>query len=939
MKSTKHRKRESLDSGVENNFPRFHLSVAFILTLLVIAFLILQIYESKFNQITEHDFFFYHYSNNSVIIIVGILVVSLLSWLATIRVLHNSQKALLNNDENRKKTEEALRQSEASFRELFENANDVVYTTDLQGNFTSLNRIGEILTGYTREEACNLNLRQVVAPEYIEIARRKLDEKLKNNNRTTYQIEIITKESKRVALEISNRLIYQSDVPVGIQGIARDITQRLRTEVALRESQQMLKLVMDTIPHAVFWKDKNSVYLGCNQHMAQIAGLSSPEEIIGLTDRDLPWASEETDFFLECDRRIMNSGAGEFHIMETLKQANGKNSLLDTNKIPLRNSNGEIVGVLGTFEDVTERRQAEIALYESEFKLRTLLESMSEGLVKTNNQEEIEFVNDRICEMTGFTREELIGKVAYDILLDEETSKLVKKINKQRQEGTSSQYEINIKTKSGEKLWVIVGGAPTINVEGKITGTMGIFTDITERKRAEDQLLYDAFHDSLTGLANRTLFMDHLQMTIERGRREVGDLFAVLFLDFDRFKIVNDSLGHSKGDILLKLIAERLGTFTRSGDLVARLGGDEFTILFTALDEPENALQIAERILEEFQTPFDLETNEVFISASIGIALSTAGYNYAEDMLRDADIAMYRAKAKGKSQYQVFDQRMHKNAMTQLQLETEMRQGFERGEFCLYYQPIFNIKENCPAGFEALLRWNHPERGVVSPGEFIPAAEENGLILPLGRWILYESCRQMREWQNQNQSALSLKISVNLSCKQFQQPDLVEQVTAALIATRLDPQCLKLEITESHLLENSEMSVTTMNRLRELGVELSLDDFGTGYSSLSYLHRLPVNYLKIDRSFVSRMVQSRENAEIVNTIVKLAQNLKMKVIAEGIETVEQNNYLKQLNCDYGQGYFYAKPLDAVLAKSFIDNLLDDSSPILGDPVINLELNM
>ena len=939
MNSIKQGKQENFDLAVEESFPRFHLIVAFMLTILVIVFLILQIYETNFDQLFNHNQFLFYYYSNSSVIIVGILFVSLLAWLSAIKSLLNSQKSLLINNENRKKTEEALRQSEASFRELFENANDIVYTTDLKGNFTSLNKIGEIVTGYRREEACRMNLREVVAPEHIEIARQKLAEKLKENIRTTYQIDIITKQNKRVTLEISNRLIYEAEVPVGVQGIARDITERKNTEAALHESQQMLQLVMNTIPHAVFWKNRNSVYLGCNQYMSQIAGLSSPEQIIGLTDYDLPWAKNETEFFLECDRRIMETGIGEFHIIEPLKQADGKQSLLDTNKIPLRSSAGEIVGILGTFEDITERKQAEIALYESEFKLRTLLESMSEGLIKTNKQEVIEFVNDRICEMTGFSREELIGEVAFDILLDEEACQLVKKVNQQRLEGISSQYEINLKTKSGDKLWVIVGGAPIIDVEGEITGTMGIFTDITERKRAEEQLLYDAFHDNLTGLANRTLFMDHLQMTIERGRREQVGMFAVLFLDFDRFKIVNDSLGHTKGDVLLKLIGERLETFTRSGDLVARLGGDEFTILFTALDEPEDAMRIAERILEELQNPFDLELNEVFISASIGISLSTDGYNRAEDMLRDADIAMYRAKAKGKAQYQVFDQRMHRIAMTQLQLETEMRQGFERGEFCLYYQPIINLKTNSLAGFEALLRWNHPERGLVSPGEFIPAAEENGLILPLGRWILYESCRQLREWQIQNSSAMPLKISVNLSCKQFQQPDLVEQVTAALIATRLNPQCLKLEITESHLLENSEMSVTTMSRLRELGVELSLDDFGTGYSSLSYLHRLPVNYLKIDRSFVSRMAQSRENAEIVNTIIKLAQNLKMKVIAEGIETGDQNEYLKQLNCEYGQGYFFSKPLDAVMAKSFIENSLEDAPPMLNEPIINLELNM
>ncbi len=388
-------------------------------------------------------------------------------------------------------------------------------------------------------------------------------------------------------------------------------------------------------------------------------------------------------------------------------------------------------------------------------------------------------------------------------------------------------------------LWLLISGEPIINAEGIVTGTLGVFMDITERKRAEEKMLHDAFHDSLTGLANRALFSDHLRLRIERGKRDQTGLFAVLFLDFDRFKVVNDSLGHAEGDALLILIARRLESVLRSSDVVARLGGDEFTILLSELDEEDDAIYIANRIQENLKTPFDVGGGEVFMSASIGIALSTIGHTKAEDMLRDADIAMYCAKADGKACHKVFDRAMHDRALTQMQLETDMRQGFERGEFCLHYQPIFAIETNTLAGFEALIRWNHPTRGMVSPDNFIPLAEENGLILPLGRWILFESCRQMREWQDKNPAAALLKLSVNLSCKQFSQPDLVEQVTAALISTRLEAHCLKLEITESHLMENSAMSVKMMNRLRELGVELSLDDFGTGYSSLSYLHRLP----------------------------------------------------------------------------------------------------
>jgi len=464
---------------------------------------------------------------------------------------------------------------------------------------------------------------------------------------------------------------------------------------------------------------------------------------------------------------------------------------------------------------------------------------------------------------------------------------------------------------------VTVSGAPILDSENVIIGSLGVFSDITTRKRAEEQLLHDAFHDNLTGLANRALFMDHLRMTIERGKSLHSNPYAVLFLDFDRFKVINDSLGHAEGDLLLNHIARRLESATRTGDLVGRLGGDEFVVLLSEMLVEDDAVQVAERIQESLENPFDLSGSEVYISASIGIALSAAGHLRAEDMLRDADIAMYRAKANGRARYQVFDQEMHQQATSHLQLETEMRQALERGDFALYYQPIMNLETNRLAGFEALVRWIHPERGVISPIEFIPAAEENNLILPLGRWILQESCRQLREWQKKNPAAEDLKVSVNLSGKQFLQSDLAEQIVLSLVAADLAPRCLKLEITESYLMENSEKVTEIMERLREIGVEISLDDFGTGYSSLSYLHRLPVDYLKIDRSFVSRITDSRENSEIVYTIIKLAQNLKMKVIAEGIETIEQLEHLKSLKCEYGQGFYFSKPVEASAAERFI----------------------
>ncbi|MGH9946158.1 MAG: PAS domain S-box protein [Pyrinomonadaceae bacterium] len=597
------------------------------------------------------------------------------------------------------------------------------------------------------------------------------------------------------------------------------------------------------------------------------------------------------------------------------------------------------IKLLGTVQDITERRRTNAALHQSEYKLRTLFESMNEGLTQVDTDEVIEFVNDRLCEMTGYTREELLGKVTLDVFFDDEGRRIVKKENEQRQKGVSGQYEARIKRKSGEMLSVLVSGAPVVNEKGIVTGTLGMFMDISERKRVEEQLFHDAFHDGLTGLANRARFMDHLSMTIERCRSRHSNYYAVLFLDFDRFKIINDSLGHAEGDELLKQIACRIETSTRTGDLAARLGGDEFVILLSEMLDADDAIEVAERILADLKNPFELNGNEVFITASIGIALSTTGHKCAEDMLRDADIAMYRAKAMGKARYQIFDQALLEQATSHLLLETEMRQALERGEFEMHYQPIIDLATNDLTGFEALVRWRHPERGMIPPDDFIPFAEESGLILPLGRWILTESCRQLREWQDAYPRAQSLDISVNLSAKQFLQHDLAEQVSETLNMTGLAPRCLKLEITESYLMENSEKSEAMLDSLRQLGVGLSLDDFGTGYSSLSYLHRLPVNNLKIDRSFVSRMTESEENSEIVRTIIRLAQNLKLNIVAEGIETAEQLDQLNNLNCGYGQGYFFSRPLEAEKAAIFINENPQKLLPPIEPPVINLELNM
>ncbi|MBH8572072.1 EAL domain-containing protein [Nostocaceae cyanobacterium CENA369] len=476
-----------------------------------------------------------------------------------------------------------------------------------------------------------------------------------------------------------------------------------------------------------------------------------------------------------------------------------------------------------------------------------------------------------------------------------------------------AQYQRNQQTitKAGDDLEKLVE-EPTVELS---LSSLLLKQEIGDRLRAEAQLLHIAYHDALTDLPNRTLFIKRLGQTVERAKRR-KHLFAVLFLDLDRFKVVNDSLGHTSGDRLLIAIAHRLQTCLQSEDTLARLGGDEFAILLEEIQNINDAIYIAEQLQQELTIPFYLNRHEVFTTVSIGIALSTTDYDQPENFLCNAEIAMYRAKALGKARYKIFDKVMYSETTKLLQLEIDLRRAIERQEFLIHYQPIVCLKTNKIIGFEALVRWQHPKQGLVFPTDFIPVAEEAGLIVPIGDWVLKEACRQLHEWQQlflENR----LTISVNLSSKHLSQSHLNEQISQILQENNLDPRRLKLEITESALLENTQSVTAMLVQLRELGIELHLDDFGTGYSSLSYLHCFPISGLKIDRSFVNRMDINGENAEIVSTIITLAYNLGVDVTAEGIETVEQLERLKVLQCKYGQGNFFSKPLQASAAGDLI----------------------
>ncbi|WP_258183875.1 putative bifunctional diguanylate cyclase/phosphodiesterase [Chroococcidiopsis cubana] len=571
------------------------------------------------------------------------------------------------------------------------------------------------------------------------------------------------------------------------------------------------------------------------------------------------------------------------------------------------------------------RQQAESLFLKASERYDLVMQGANEGLWDWNLENHEIYFSQRWKAMLGYADDEIASTLDEwrDRIHPDDKAQFQLELSRHL-DGTTSHFEREhrILHKDGTYRWVLSRGLAVRNEEGQAYRIAGSQTDITDRHRAEAQLSHDALHDRLTGLPNRILFQERLEHVLQLAKRHNIFSFAVLFVDLDRFKTINDSLGHLVGDRLLMGIAQRLKACIRSSDTLARLGGDEFAMLIEDVDDKGDIIHLVERIQQEFKLPFHLNGQEIYANASIGVLIETADYDCAEDLLRDADIAMYRAKERGRGCYEVFDITMRDRAVAMLHLETDLRKAIINQEFQLHYQPIVALHNNQITGFEALVRWQHPDKGLIPPIEFIGVAEETGLILPLGIWVLQEACTQMRAWHEEFPSDPPLSVSVNVSGKQFAQVDLVDKIRQILVETSFDPHCLKLEITESTIVEDLASAKAKLIQLQELGIQVSIDDFGTGYSSLSYLSRFPINFLKIDRSFIQDIDTSSERLEIIRAIVSLADSLKIDVVAEGVETASQLAQLCSLQPTSGQehfaqGYLFSKPLNRDAAKSLI----------------------
>jgi len=802
-------------------------------------------------------------------------------------------------------TSRALAESEQRLRTLINATPDIICFKDGQGRWLEANQADlELfnLTGVDYRGKTDAELAEFTDPLYRTafVACEASDDQAWRSGQVSRAEEVIPTMhgESRVYDVIKVPIFNASGGRKGLVVLGRDVTERRRAELALQQSAQEWSYAMDFFEDAVYLLDLNDRVLRANRAFYRLFGLTA-EQVLGQDIGLVMHPHGEKDECPICRARRLREDA--YVAMDAAEPSNPVGRPIEVSIRIIRDTAEQPIGMLVGVKDMTRARQTEEQLRLA----ASVFEGSQEGIMILGADHRLVDVNQAFTTITGYDADTVAGHLLRDLLSAEQfDAQACEHLWARVDQDGSWQGEVWYRRADGEMFPAWQNLSVVKNAQGEPMRYIGVFTDISEKKASEERIHHLAHYDLLTDLPNRVLLQDRLHTALERMRRS-GEHLAVLFLDLDRFKNVNDSLGHPVGDRLLQIVAHRLDTVVRDQDTVARLGGDEFLLILEELRDPQYAGLVARKILETLSEPVRIEQHDIYIGASIGISVFPGDGSDAEALIKNADTAMYRAKELGRNNYQFYTPQLTLLSLERFELERGLRLALEREELLLHYQPQASVDDGRCVGAEALVRWQHPEKGLIAPDRFIPLAEETGLILALGRWVLRAACAQARRWQEMGRP---LRIAVNLSGQQIVHGDIVATVSEVLAETGLAPQWLELEITEGFVLSHAEAGVHALERLKALGIKLAIDDFGTGYSSLSYLKRLPVDRLKIDRSFVQGVPEDRDDAAIVTTIIAMARSLQLEVIAEGVETEAQLAFMRQHGCEEYQGYFLARPL-------------------------------